>query len=190
MRVIGITGWSGAGKTTLVTKLIPALAGRGLTVATMKHAHHGFDVDQPGKDSRLHRDAGGREVLVASGRRVALVRELAPDEPEPSLGALLARLSPADVVLVEGWKGWAHPKIAVHRAANGAPPLHGTLASVRAVASDVPLPDAIVPVIDLDDVEAIADAVLRHGEERDTLLPALQAPVMTLARPKRRDDEI
>src|SRR3954471_13437444 len=120
MRVIGLAGWSGAGKTTLILKLIPELNRRGLAVSTLKHAHHAFDIDEPGKDSFEHRAAGAREVLVASERRFALVRELR-DEPELSLAELLGRLSPVDLVLVEGFKAEAHRKIEVHRAANGKP---------------------------------------------------------------------
>ena len=109
MRVIGLAGWSGAGKTTLIVKLIPYLHERGITVSTLKHAHHAFDVDQPGKDSYLHREAGAREVLVASSRRFALMHELRGAE-EPGLAELLRRMSPADLILVEGFKRDAHPK--------------------------------------------------------------------------------
>ena len=112
MRVIGLAGWSGAGKTTLIVKLIPYLRERGITVSTLKHAHHAFDVDQPGKDSYLHREAGAREVLVASSRRFALMHELRGAE-EPSLAELLRRMSPADLILVEGYKRDAHAKIEV-----------------------------------------------------------------------------
>ncbi|HUZ91881.1 MAG TPA: molybdopterin-guanine dinucleotide biosynthesis protein B, partial [Methylocella sp.] len=123
MRVIGFAGWSGAGKTTLIVKLIPYLNGRGFTVSTVKHAHHAFDVDQPGKDSYLHREAGAQEVLVASARRFALIHELRGAE-EPSLAELLRRMSPADLILVEGFKRDAHEKIEVHRVANGKPWLY------------------------------------------------------------------
>src|ERR671939_1793691 len=116
MRVIGLAGWSGAGKTTLLVKLIPALRRRGLTVSTLKHAHHGFDIDQPGKDSYEHRQAGATEVLIASGRRWALVHELRGDA-EPTLPDLLRHLSPVDLVIVEGFKAYAHPKVEVHRTA-------------------------------------------------------------------------
>ncbi|MGB6327198.1 MAG: molybdopterin-guanine dinucleotide biosynthesis protein B, partial [Methylocella sp.] len=102
MRVIGLAGWSGAGKTTLIVKLIPYLRERGIVVSTLKHAHHAFDVDQPGKDSYLHREAGAREVLVASSRRFALMHELRGAE-EPGLAELLRRMSPADLILVEGF---------------------------------------------------------------------------------------
>lgn len=175
MKVIGIAGWSGAGKTTLLTRLIPELRGRGLTVSTMKHAHHAFDIDKPGKDSYVHREAGAGEVLIASKRRWALLHEIPPGLDEPPLGELLPRLSPVDLVLVEGFKSFAHPKIAIHRAANGKPPLHAEIPAVRAIASDVPLPDAPVPVVHLDDVAAIADIALREALERDAVLALLAA---------------
>src|SRR5919112_5641695 len=115
MRVIGLAGWSGAGKTTLLVRLIPILRERGLTVSTLKHAHHAFEIDRPGKDSFVHREAGASEVLVASARRWALVHELR-EEAEPRLADLLRRLSRVDLVIVEGFKTEAHPKIEVHRA--------------------------------------------------------------------------
>src|ERR671920_137160 len=120
MRVVGLVGWSGAGKTTLLLKLIPELKRRGLMVSTLKHAHHAFDIDQPGKDSFEHRRAGASEVLVASSGRWALVHELR-HEAEPPLADLLRRLSPVDLVIVEGFKAHGHPKIEVYRAANGKP---------------------------------------------------------------------
>src|SRR3984893_16504179 len=115
MRIIGLAGWSGAGKTTLLARLIPDIIARGLTVSTVKHAHHAFDVDQPGKDSHTHRLAGATEVLVASAKRFALMHELRA-APEPSLRELLARLAPVDLVIVEGYKREPHPKLEVHRA--------------------------------------------------------------------------
>ncbi len=123
MRVIGFAGWSGAGKTTLIVRLIPELNRRGLSVSTIKHAHHNFDLDQPGKDSYEHRAAGAEEVLVASANRVALMRELR-GAPEPSLAELLRLLKPVDLVLVEGFKRDPLPKIEVFRAANGKPPIY------------------------------------------------------------------
>src|SRR3546814_9186396 len=120
MKVLGITGWSGSGKTTLLADLIPLLVAQGLRVSTIKHAHHDFDVDQPGKDSYRHRAAGASEVLISSARRFALMRELR-GEPEPGLAELLARLTPVDLVLVEGFKREAHPKIEVSRADPGKP---------------------------------------------------------------------
>jgi molybdopterin-guanine dinucleotide biosynthesis protein B len=156
MRIIGLAGGSGSGKTTLVTKLVPCLIGRGLRVSTLKHAHHGFDLDQPGKDSFMHRAAGATEVIVSSAKRFAILHELR-DEVEWDLPALVAKMSPVDLVLVEGYKRDPFPKLEIHRAANGKPLLHPQDPHIVAVAADVPLPDAAVPVIDLNDVEAIAD---------------------------------
>ncbi len=163
MRVIGLAGWSGAGKTTVVTRLIPELGRRGVSVSTLKHAHHAFDLDTPGKDSHAHREAGAREVLISSERRWALMRELR-DEPEAELPDLLARLSPVDLVIVEGFKRQAHAKIEIHRAANGKPPLHPGDPTIVAVASDTAFPDAGRPVIDLDDIEGIAALMLAQAQ--------------------------
>jgi molybdopterin-guanine dinucleotide biosynthesis protein MobB len=156
---MGLAGWSGAGKTTLLTALLPRLIARGLSVSTVKHAHHGFDIDRPGKDSFRHRAAGAREVLVASGQRWALLHEI--DGPEPSLAELLARLSPVDVVLVEGFKSSPFPKLEVHRPALGQPPLWPERPEIVAVASDAGLPDCDRPVLDLRDPDAIADWAAR-----------------------------
>ena len=161
MRVIGFAGWSGAGKTTLLRRLIPHLVGQGLRVSTIKHAHHAFDVDQPGRDSYEHRQAGATEVLVASAVRFALMHEHRGDA-EPTLADLLARLGPADLVLVEGFKRGTHPKIEVHRAANDKPLLCMDDPAIAAVASDVPV-QAPVPVVHLDDVPGIAALVLAHA---------------------------
>lgn len=185
MRVIGLAGWSGAGKTTLLLKLIPELSRRGLSVSTVKHAHHAFEVDEPGKDSFEHRAAGAHEVLVASERRWALMRELR-GEAEPSLADLLKRLSPVDLVIVEGFKRAAHPKIEVHRAANGTPFLFRELANVRAIVADRPVPDAPIPVIALDEIEAVADQVLAAAQPLAEVLGALEwqvgAPAPVVAR--------
>jgi molybdopterin-guanine dinucleotide biosynthesis protein MobB len=158
-KVIGLAGWSGSGKTTLLAKLIPVFTARGLTVSTIKHAHHDFDIDQPGKDSWVHRQAGATEVLVASDRRFALMRELR-DEPEPSLGDLLARLSPVDLVIVEGFKRDPHPKIEIHRPELGKPPLYPDDDWIVAIASPLPVPGAPVPCLPLHDPHAIADFIL------------------------------
>lgn len=158
MRIIGLAGWSGAGKTTLVMRLIPLLKERGLSVSTLKHAHHEFDLDQPGKDSHSHRLAGAEQVLIASSRRWAMMTELR-GAPEPNLNFLLSRLSPVDLVLVEGFKRGSHPKLEVHRTANGKPWLHPEDPAIRAVASDVP-PVADLPWAALDDIGRIADLVL------------------------------
>jgi molybdopterin-guanine dinucleotide biosynthesis protein B len=169
MRVIGLTGWSGAGKTTLLAKVIPRLAARGLRVSTIKHAHHGFDVDQPGKDSHTHRAAGATEVLVSSANRWALVHELR-GAAELRLPALLQKLMPVDLVIVEGFKRETHPKLEVYRAAVGKPLLHPEDRHIVAVASDRPLPSARVPVVDLDDIDAIADIMLAHAQPLDAAL--------------------
>jgi molybdopterin-guanine dinucleotide biosynthesis protein B len=158
MRVIGLSGWSGAGKTTLLRRLIPALTARGRSVSTLKHAHHNFDVDQPGKDSWEHRQAGAQEVLVASGVRWALMHELR-GAAEPGLRDLLRRLDPVDLVLVEGFKRACHPKIEIFRAANAKPPLHPDDASIVAVAADVVFDGLTIPLLHLDAIEAIADVV-------------------------------
>jgi molybdopterin-guanine dinucleotide biosynthesis protein B len=172
MRVIGLAGWSGAGKTTLLTRLIPEFGRRGVSVSTLKHAHHAFDLDTPGKDSFAHREAGAREVLISSERSWALMRELRT-EPEASLADLLGRLSPVDLIVVEGFKREPHAKIEVHRAANGKPPLHPGDATIRAVATDAGFPEAGRPVIALDDVPAIADAALDHAEPLADVLARL-----------------
>ncbi|PZN98901.1 MAG: molybdopterin-guanine dinucleotide biosynthesis protein B [Hyphomicrobiales bacterium] len=163
MRVIGLAGWSGAGKTTLLTRLIPELARRGVSVSTLKHAHHAFDLDTPGKDSHAHREAGAREVLISSERRWALMRELR-GEPEASLPELLAHLSPVDLVIIEGFKREPHAKIEIHRAVNGKPPLHPGDETIVAVASDSAFPEAGRPVVGIDDIAAIADIMLARAE--------------------------
>src|SRR5579872_176972 len=158
MRVFGLAGWSGSGKTTLLTGLIPELIRRGVTVSTIKHAHHKFDIDQPGKDSWLHRQAGASEVMVASSRRFALMHELR-EAPEPSLDQLVARMAPVDLLLVEGFKAHAHPKLEVHRPSVGKPFLYPDDPHIVAVASDAAL-TVPLPVLPLDDVVAIADMIL------------------------------
>jgi molybdopterin-guanine dinucleotide biosynthesis protein B len=162
MRIIGLAGWSGSGKTTLITKLLPRLIARGVRVSTIKHAHHGFDLDQPGKDSFMHRVAGATEVAISSSRRFAILHELR-DEPEWDLPDLLQKLAPVDLVLVEGFKRDAFPKLEVHRAANAKPLIQPDDPHIIAIASDVPLPQAKVPVIGLDDVERIADVLIEHA---------------------------
>jgi len=158
MQIFGLAGWSGSGKTTLLTKLIPELTGRGISVSTIKHAHHAFDIDKPGKDSWLHRQSGAREVMVASSRRFALMHELR-DEPEPSLEQLAARMAPVDLLLVEGFKAHAHPKLEVHRPSVGKPFLYREDPHIVAIACDTAL-TAPLPVLPLDAVAAIADFIL------------------------------
>ena len=160
-RVIGFAGWSGAGKTTLLARLIPVLVARGLRVSTLKHAHHAFDVDQPGKDSFVHRAAGATEVLIGSAARWALMHELRGGA-EPELGELLGRMSAVDLILIEGFKRAGHPKIEVHRAAVGKPLLHPGDPAITAMASD-PVMAAGVPCVALDDVDAVAGLVLAHA---------------------------
>lgn len=159
-KVFGFAGWSGSGKTTLIEKLIPEFVARGLRVALIKHAHHDFDIDQPGKDSWRHRQAGAGEVLVTSARRWALMHELRGDA-EPTLAEHLTRLSPCDLVLVEGFKREAIPKLEIHRPAAGKPLLYPDDERIVAVASDTRL-DAPLPQFDLNDSSAIAAFILEH----------------------------
>jgi molybdopterin-guanine dinucleotide biosynthesis protein B len=177
MRIIGLAGWSGSGKTTLVTRVIPVLVRRGLKVATVKHAHHEFDIDQPGKDSWRHRQAGATEVAIVSSRRWAIVHELGQgpeQEPEPPLADILAKLSPVDLVVVEGFKRHAHPKLEVFRAAVDKPLLHPNDDCIVAVATDAPLPQAAVPVLMLDDIEGIANVLQAEALPRDQIGPLLE----------------
>lgn len=163
MRVFGFAGWSGSGKTTLIETLVPRLTARGLRVSLVKHAHHDFDVDQPGKDSHRHRMAGCTEVLVTSGVRFALMHELR-GAPELSLEQALARLSPCDLALVEGWKRGAIPKLEVWRASLGKPALYPDDPWIRAVATDAP--DRVapgLPTFDLRDADAIATFVVENA---------------------------
>lgn len=161
MRVIGLAGWSGAGKTMLLRRLIPVLIRSGLRVSTIKHAHHGFDVDQPGKDSWEHRQAGATEVLIGSARRWALMHELR-EAAEPGLSELLGRLSPVDLVLVEGFRSGTHPKIEVHRAANGKPFLYPGDPAIVALVSDASAATSL-PTLALDDVAGVAALTLAHA---------------------------
>lgn len=158
MKLYGITGWKNAGKTGLMERLVTEITRRGITVSTIKHAHHSFDVDHPGKDSYRHRAAGASEVLLASRTRVALMQELC-DAPEPTLAELLARLNPVDLILIEGYKRDTHPKIEAYRAETGNPLIAPDDPNIHAVASDVPLAFDR-PVFDLDDTAAIADFIL------------------------------
>ncbi|MEM5544027.1 bifunctional molybdopterin-guanine dinucleotide biosynthesis adaptor protein MobB/molybdopterin molybdotransferase MoeA [Sulfitobacter sp. AS92] len=160
MRVYGVVGWKNAGKTGLMERLVAEITGRGFTVSTVKHAHHTFDVDHLGKDSHRHRVAGAREVLLASGARFALMHELRGAE-EPPLEAHLARLSPVDLVLIEGYKRDGHPKVEAHRAETGNALIAPDDPTVRAVASDVAL-QLDRPVFDLNDTKTIADFILRE----------------------------
>jgi molybdopterin-guanine dinucleotide biosynthesis adapter protein len=175
-RVFGITGWSGAGKTTMIRRLLPRLVDDGLTVSTIKHAHHGFDIDQPGKDSWHHRQAGAHQVLVASENRWALMSELR-GSPEPALAELLAHLEPVDLVLVEGYKRDRHPKLEVWRAATGKTPVFEHDPMIVALATDAAPATVALPVLPLDDIDAIARFVI-----------AAAVPLPIVARPWRAAD--
>lgn len=165
MKVFGVVGWKNSGKTTLVERLVAEIVGRGVSVSTIKHAHHAFDIDHPGKDSFRHRQAGAREVLVSSGKRWALMHELRSRGDEPGLTELLAKLAPVDLALIEGYKRDQHPKIEAHRVATGHPLIAPEELSVRALATDAG-PDAVLetgralPRFDLDDVAGIASFIL------------------------------
>ena len=158
MKLYGVTGWKNAGKTGLMERLVTEITGRGLTVSTVKHAHHNFDVDHPGKDSYRHRSAGATEVLLASRNRWALMHELR-DNNEPTLASLLAQLAPVDLVLVEGYKRDRHPKIEAHRVETGNALIAPDDDTVHAVASNTKL-DIDRPLFDLNDTGAIADFIL------------------------------
>ncbi len=157
--IFGISGWSGSGKTTLITRLIPEFRGRGITVSTIKHAHHRFDIDQPGKDSYEHRAAGATEVLVSSAARWALIHEHR-GATEPSLAELTGQMTPVDLLLIEGFKSDDYQKLEVHRPSIGKELLCAGDDQVVAIASDAPLPHVALPIFDLDDVVAIADFIM------------------------------
>jgi len=161
MKILGLAGWSGAGKTTLLAALIPELVRRGVTVSTIKHAHHAFDVDQPGKDSYVHREAGATEVLVASANRWALMHEHR-GASEPDSAELIRHMTPVDLLLIEGFKRETHDKLEIYREANGKPLLASEDPHIVAILSDGPLPQTKLPVIDLNDIPAIADFIQRH----------------------------
>jgi molybdopterin-guanine dinucleotide biosynthesis protein B len=165
MKIFGLAGWSGSGKTTLAIKLIPALVGCGVTVSTIKHAHHSFDIDHPGKDSYEHRQAGATEVMVTSGERWALMRELR-GAAELSIEDLVTRMSPVDLLLVEGFKREPHDKLEVFRAERGRSPLCRKDPRIVVVASDEPdcaaLGDVALPRLDLNDIGRIADFIIAH----------------------------
>ena len=160
MKIFGFAGYSGAGKTTLIEQLIPRFVMDGLRVSLIKHAHHGFDLDHPGKDSYRHREAGATEVLLVSNQRWVLMHELR-GRPEPSLDEQLTHMSPCDLVLVEGFKYTAIPKLEVHRQANAKPLIYPENVNIVALASDSRL-DAPMPWFNIDNVDAIADFILQH----------------------------
>lgn len=159
MKIFGIVGWSGSGKTELLVKLLPELRQRGFKVSTMKHTHHNFDMDKPGKDSYRHREAGAEEVMIASGSRWALVHELR-DEPEPDMDFLISQMNPVDLLLIEGFKRNKHPKMEVSRPVTGKSLIAADDDTIVAVASDEDIVGVDVPLLDLDDVSAIADYII------------------------------
>ena len=161
MKVFGLAGWSGSGKTSLLARLLPELTKGGRRVSTIKHAHHSFDVDQPGKDSYVHRQAGAYEVMVLSQYRWALMHENR-GATEPDLAQAVARMTDVDLIMVEGFKSYPHPKLEVHRTSLGKPLLYGGDDHIVAVASDGPLSTSDIPVLDLADTGAIAAFILRH----------------------------
>ncbi len=162
MKVFGFAGWSGSGKTTLIEQLIPRFTRRGLTVSLIKHAHHGFDVDRPGKDSYRHREAGCKEVLVSSELRWVLMHELR-GEPEVTLDEQIGRVSPCDLLLIEGYKRYPMPKLEIWRKENAKPFLHPEDEHIVALASDEAAPESRLPRFDLGDYEGIADFVLQFN---------------------------
>ncbi len=172
MHVLGFAGFSGSGKTTLIEQLIPLLGAAGIRVSLIKHAHHDFDIDTPGKDSWRHRKAGAHEVLITSGQRWALMHELR-GAPEPGLSHQLRQLSPCDLVVVEGFKRESFAKIEVRRAAHPTPALAPEDPWIIAVASDQPLQEGALPVLDLNDPGKIADFILAWLRDQRTAVDAL-----------------
>ena len=160
-KIFGVVGWSGSGKTTLMLQLLPNLIARGYRVSTMKHTHHDFDIDKPGKDSFTHREAGAYEVLITGTKRWALLHENR-NEAEPDIDTLLANMAPVDLVLIEGFKSHPHSKLEVHRPSVGKPLLAIDDDSIVAVTSDQTIDGVSVPVLDLDDVAAIGDFIIKY----------------------------
>lgn len=161
MEVFGMMGWSGSGKTTLLEALLPVIIGHGFSVSTVKHTSHAVDLDRPGKDSYRHRAAGATDVVLLSSARLTLIHELR-GAPEPTFSELMPRLTPVDLLLIEGFKALPHPRLEVHRPALGKPLLCGSDPKIVAVASDAPLPSLDRPVLDLNDVPAIARFIIAH----------------------------
>ncbi|MBT5752923.1 MAG: molybdopterin-guanine dinucleotide biosynthesis protein B [Rhodospirillaceae bacterium] len=167
MKVFGMAGWSGSGKTTLLTRLLPELIGRGYRVSTIKHTHHNVEVDKPGKDSYAHRKAGATEVMVGSPQRWALMHENL-DNPEASLDEMIERMTPVDLLLVEGFKKYPLDKLEIYRRGNDKPLISPDDPRIVAIATDTALPELDVPTFDINDISAIADFILAHcGLKKD-----------------------
>ena len=161
MKIIGIVGWSGSGKTTLLKQLLPELIKRDFRVSTMKHAHHNFEIDKPGKDSHIHREAGAHEVLITSSQRWTIMHENR-NVGEPSIDYLLTRLEMVDIVLIEGFKEHSHAKIEVHRSNLGKPLLAEADPSIVAVAADSSIILNKANLLDLNNIKEIADFILHY----------------------------
>ena len=162
MKVFGIAGWSGSGKTTLITKLIPEIINRGRKVSTIKHTHHSFDIDKPGKDSHSHRLAGATEVLVGSSQKWALIHEDRENKKEAGIDTLMSRMEEVDLVLVEGFKNLNHTKIEIFRNALKKPTLFNNDNSIVAIVSDCEMPEAAIPKLDFSDIKGIADFIINR----------------------------
>lgn len=172
MKVLGIAGWSGSGKTSLILRLLPVLRARGLRVSTIKHAHHKVDVDTPGKDSYEHRAAGAHEVMLITGRRFALMHDFPDPDAEVPLSDLIARMEPVDLLLIEGFKTYPCRKLEVHRPEVGKPLLQPDDPLIVGIASSQPLTSSPVPVLPLDDTDAVATFVTDQAGSLEASVPA------------------
>lgn len=172
MKTFGFAGWSGSGKTRLIVRLLPELISRGFSVSTIKHAHHNFDIDKPGKDSFEHRRAGASEVMIASEKRWALMHEHRGGA-EPDAKALIAEITPVDLVLIEGFKTHAHPKLEIYRSTLDKPLLYPEDPLIVAVASDRPIEDLALPRFDVENIQSVADFVESHCGLKRPAIPGV-----------------
>ncbi len=168
MQIFGLAGWSGSGKTTLMVRLLPELVGRGLTVSTIKHAHHNFEIDRPGKDSYEHREAGATEVMITGGKRWALMHEIR-EKAEPTVADLMSHMTPVDLLMIEGFKNDEHPKLEVYRSDTGKPLICRQDPKIVAVVSDEILGGLDIPQLDLNEVPAIADFIIEYCGLKDRI---------------------